>query len=177
MLREPDGLDYSAKVWGWGFTILIVSAVGVSLAAPLFIHLAMPPEYLAAARYIPWLVGICVLNELAALCSVGCYARNNSSLVLAVNGAAAVVAVAGYLLLIPSYGIEGAIAATILAHFLRIGLFIWLGHKSAPIAYPFAATAGSPSRAWPRDATCCACVRRASAPPTTRRRRGTRASR
>lgn len=137
VLREPGGLEYSARAWGWGVTILLVSAVGVSLVAPPFIHLAMPPEYLAAAAYVPWLVAICVLNELAGLSNVGCYAKQNSSMVLGVNGAAAVVALGGYLLLIPEYGIMGAVGATIFAHVLRIGLFVALGRKEAPIAFPF----------------------------------------
>ena len=109
----------------------------VFLIAPVFIHLAMPEAYLAAAVFVPWLVGITVLNELSALCNVGCYARNNSTLVLAINSAAAVVAVAGYVLFIPSYGIAGALGATIAGQVLRLALFVVLGRREAPIEYPF----------------------------------------
>ena len=140
ILEQPDGLQRSADIIGMGFTVLLVSAAAISLAGPLFIHWTMPAEYVQASLYLPWLIGITVLNESNSLLNVGVYRKNHGFLVLLINGIAAAVALAGYWLTIPDYGIVGAIVVTILAQSIRLVLFVIIGQHSAPIPYPFLRT-------------------------------------
>lgn len=140
VLEEPDGLQKSADIIGMGFTILLVSAAAISLAGPLFIHLTMPEEYMQATRYLPWLIGITVLNESNSLLNVGVYRKNHGFLVLMINSICAAIALIGYWLFVPEYGIVGAIAVTILAQSVRLVLFVIIGQRSAPIPYPFVRT-------------------------------------
>jgi hypothetical protein len=46
-----------------------------------------------------------------------------------------VVAVVGYIMLVPAHGVAGAIAATIAGHLARLICFIWHGRARAPIPY------------------------------------------
>ncbi len=136
VLTQPGGLEESAWAWGIGFSVLTVSALGVALAGPVFIEVALPKSYAGASAYLPFVVVVCFLNELNTLCNVGAYARSNGLAVLFANFAGALVAVAGYALLAPHYGVAGIIAAMIAGHLARLGLFLWVGHEAAPIQYP-----------------------------------------
>lgn len=139
VLSQPGGLEESAWAWGIGYSMLILSALGVCLAGPVFIDLAFPHNYAKASIYLPFLVLVCVLNELNALCNTGTYARTNGLGVLLANGSGAVVAILGYALFAPSYGVPGVIAATIAGHIVRLVIFLKSGEALAPIRYPFAA--------------------------------------
>lgn len=136
VLAEPDGLARSARVVSYGFVILFASGILVILAASLFIELAMPQSFHAAIQFLPWVVLITGLNEIATLVNVGSFARPHGREILFINGLGGLTAVLFYLLLVSSHGVYGAIAATILGHGLRIGLFLWLGRSLAPIPYP-----------------------------------------
>lgn len=134
VLDQPDGKVRHAEMWSVGFVILLVGAVSVTLIMPVFIRFGLPPAYEGALVYLPWLVLASVLNELAGLSNAGSYKRANGFELLGVNVLAATVAVSGYLFLIPQFGIAGAIAATLVAHCLRVGLFIMRGRECAPVA-------------------------------------------
>ena len=140
VLEEKDGLQRSAEIVGMGFTFLLISATIISLIAPLFIHWTMPAEYMQATLYLPWLIGIAVLHESNTLLNVGVYLKKHAFLVLLINSVCAIVALTGYWLFVPDFGIVGAIAATIAAQALRLVLFVTIGHHAAPIPYPFLRT-------------------------------------
>ena len=140
VLEEANGLQRSAETIGMGFTVLLTSATIISLIGPLFIHWTMPVEYMQATLYLPWLIGIAVLHESNTLLNVGVYRKKHAFLVLLINGTCAAVALVGYWLFVPSYGIVGAIAATITAQALRLIMFVTIGHHAAPIPYPFLRT-------------------------------------
>lgn len=133
VLDLPDGIGRNAKVWNTGFVILTAGAAFTALAMPLFIHFGLPPAYAGALVYLPWLVAASVLNELVSLSSAAAYKRRAGYEVLAVNSAAACVALALYLALIPPFGIFGAIAATLAAHAVRLTLVVFRARDIAPV--------------------------------------------
>ncbi|MFO1161062.1 MAG: hypothetical protein U1E60_19630 [Reyranellaceae bacterium] len=135
VLGEPDGLQRSADAVALGFAMLIAGAASIAIAGPAFVRLVLPPSYAPAATWIPWLVAACALNETASLLNVGCYVRRTAWCVTAVNAVGAAAAILGYWLLIPASGIEGAIAATLLAQGARVLGFLVVGHRFAPIPY------------------------------------------
>jgi len=141
VLAEPDGLRRSADSVALGFAVLAGAAATVAIGGPAFIHLALPAAYAGAASFVPWLVLASVMNESASLLNVGVYARKTAWRVAAVNGAGAVAALAGYALLIPRAGIDGAIAATLVAQAVRIAGFLWAGRVDAPVPYRVVAMA------------------------------------
>ena len=136
-LHKPGGLAQSATIWGLGMSIILLSALMVSLAGPLFIAVVLPKTYLEAAYLLPLLVATQVLHQAAILSNVGCYARDNGMQVLSIDMFGALVAIIGFLTLTPLYGLYGIIFSMVIVEFLRIALYLFLGHSTAPIPYPF----------------------------------------
>jgi len=119
-LKEPGGLERSAEVWGVGLAILVLSAMGVSLLAPIFIHAFLPATFFGAIALLPLLVVTASMHAIAGMTEVGSYARETGYRVLLIDVIGATVAIAGFMLLIPTYGVYGAIAAVVIAQIVRI---------------------------------------------------------
>ena len=137
ILSKPTGLAESRWAWGLGYSVLLLSAMGIALAAPLFITLFLPSSYAGAIAFVPFVIVVCFLNELNTLTNVGAYARSDGLGVLAVNLSGASLSVLGYLLLTHPFGVYGVLAAMIAGHVLRLALFLWIGRSVAPIDYPY----------------------------------------
>lgn len=137
VLRQPGGMETSARGVTVGLVLLAAGALAACLGAPLLITYLAPPAYRAALEYLPYLALAAALNEICSLVNVGAYAERRGYRVLAVNGAGAAVALVLYALLTPRYGVWGAIVATLAGHTTRLGLYLALGRRSAPIAYPW----------------------------------------
>jgi O-antigen/teichoic acid export membrane protein len=136
-LHQPGGLERSARAIGYGFVLLTLSCVFVCFAGFAFILLALPAAYAGAASYLPWVVLLCALNECSGFLSTAVYQSRAGFGALAINVIGAVVAVIGYAGLIAPYGVIGAIAATVIAQSVRIGLFAAVGHRFAAIPYAY----------------------------------------
>ena len=101
----------------------------------MFIAAFLPPEFFGAIALLPLLVATQCLHALSGITEVGSYARETGYHVLFIDLSGAVVAVLGFLLLIPTYGPYGAIAAVVFGHLTRIGGYILDGKTLAPIRY------------------------------------------
>jgi O-antigen/teichoic acid export membrane protein len=135
-LSAPGGLEKSATAWGLGFSVLTLSCLAVALGGPILIQLALPPSYASATIYLPFAVLVCFCNELNTLCNVGAYARSNGFYVFGANASGAAVAIIGYALLVPQFGVAGVLAAMIAGHLTRLVVFVRIGRNIAPIRYP-----------------------------------------
>ncbi|MFX8453511.1 hypothetical protein ABTL48_21175, partial [Acinetobacter baumannii] len=62
-LHRPGGLDESRWAWGLGYSVLVLSALAIALAAPVFIALFLPKSYAGASVFLPLVVVVCALNE------------------------------------------------------------------------------------------------------------------
>jgi O-antigen/teichoic acid export membrane protein len=131
-----DGAANTANIAGIGFAVLIIGAAGVALAGPLFIEWFLSPAYQASVIYLQLLVGIAVLNQACTLVSLGIYNRPTGIGVFGANLIAASIALVGYSVLIPIYGVMGAIGATYIAYACRFALFYAVGRSFAPVRYP-----------------------------------------
>jgi O-antigen/teichoic acid export membrane protein len=119
VFHQPAGLERSAKAVGLGFVVLTCGALAVAVTGSLFITLALPPSYARAAVFL----------------------GHRTTGVMVINAAGAAIALTGYIVLVPHYGVAGAIAATLAGQSLRFILFALHGHKRAPIPYPIPAIA------------------------------------
>ncbi len=134
-LQEPGGLERSADFWGLGVAVLIVSATGVALLAPVFIVAVLPVAFVGAIALLPLLVVTQTLHALSGLTEVGSYARETGYRVLLIDVCGAVVAVAGFTLLIPKLGAYGAIAAVVVGQLVRLSGYVLDGKALAPVHY------------------------------------------
>lgn len=136
LAEQPGGPERVVRVVVLGFLVVVFGSLALAIVAPWLLRCLFPPAYGAATAYIPWLLIAFALQELGTLFSIGTYARTNGYLPLAINGAAAIVALLLYLLLIPRFGVEGAIAATIAAQLFRTMLVYFSSQHYVPLAYP-----------------------------------------
>lgn len=136
VLAEPDGRARSSRVVAAGAALLMLAGGAVALAGPTLVSLLAPAAYAPAGRMVPLLALALVLQLASSMANVGCYARRTGTQPLAVNTAAAGVALALYLLLIPRFGVDGAIAATVAAQAARLALFAALSQHTAPLDWP-----------------------------------------
>jgi O-antigen/teichoic acid export membrane protein len=157
-LRQPGGLEYSARAWGIGVGVLIFSATGVGLAGPALIALAFPEPYAGAGALVPLTILAQCLHTLGDLSSTGSFARDTGYRVLLINWIGAGVAIAGYVYTVPIYGVYGAIGSIIVGETVRLVLCLIDGAKLAPIPYPWRAVA---------FAACAAVAILALAPPVS----------
>ncbi len=137
VLKQPGGLETSARGVAIGMTLLAAGAVISGVGAPVLVNLLLPHAYRAALPFLPWLVIAVALNETCSLVNVGAYAGNHGYRVLGVNSAGAAVALVGYIALTQPFGVWGAIAATIAGQSVRLALFLRFGRHDAPIPYPW----------------------------------------
>ncbi len=136
VLAGPDGVARTARTVGVGLSLVVLSASVAALGGPFAIVWLTPAAYHGAVAYVPWLALAAALHAVASLVNAGCYLGRTGVRPMAVNGAAAVLALAGYVLFIPGWGVAGAIAATLFAQTARIGLFLHLGQRAAFVPYP-----------------------------------------
>ncbi|MDG1286204.1 MAG: lipopolysaccharide biosynthesis protein [Rickettsiales bacterium] len=135
MLKETDGALRSARSVMLGVGYITAAAMIVSLTAPWLIIWLTPASYHDAGDWVPLLCGIAALHAITNLMNIGVYAGKTGWMPSAINIASAVIALAGYLLLIPSYGVSGAVGATYLAFAIRFILFLSLSQRRIPIPY------------------------------------------
>lgn len=133
VLAGSNGRERSSETVMAGMTLLIVAAAAVSLTAPYIVALLAPAAYAPSAALVPPLTVAVALHLSCSMVNVGIYARDTGWLSLAVNAGAALVAVMFYSLLIPRFGVEGAIAATIIAQTARCMTLGWLSQRTAPL--------------------------------------------
>lgn len=135
VLQEENGFARSADAVLAGFGFLLCGAVGVAMLAPFAFEWVLPPAYAPALALLPALIAVAVLHETCSLMNVGAFAGSTGVPPLVVNTIGAVVAVVGYIVLVPAHGVAGAIAATIAGHLARLICFIWHGRARAAIPY------------------------------------------
>jgi O-antigen/teichoic acid export membrane protein len=137
VLAQPDGAERTARVIRLGVAGIAVAAAGTAAFAPPLIAALSPASYAPAMEMLPWLVLALAVQMLSSLVNVGCYVGKTTGLPLAVNTAAAAVALALYVALIPRLGVDGAIIATVAAQLMRLAIFTILSQRRVRIALPY----------------------------------------
>ncbi|WP_127088774.1 lipopolysaccharide biosynthesis protein [Aquabacter cavernae] len=137
VLYEPHGVARSAHVVGLGLVIIMAAAVAVSLGGPLVIQLLTPAAYHPAIYLIPWIALIYAVQEVASLLELGSFLRRDGFVPLATNAFGAAVVLVLYWLLIPPYGVSGAIAATLIAQLARTVVIHLVSQYYVRLPYDF----------------------------------------
>ncbi len=137
VLREADGAARSARLAGFGAALGLLCAAGAAVLGPLLVIVLTPPAYHGGIGLLPWMAAIIAIQGLGSMVNVGCYIGRSAVMAMAVNLGGAATAILLYVLLIPRYGLAGAIMATLVAQTLRMIAFGVFSLRRAPIPYPF----------------------------------------
>lgn len=140
VLAQPDGAERTARVIRLGVAGIAIAAAGTAAFAPPLIGALSPAAYAPAMAMLPWLVLALALQMLSSLVNIGCYVGKTTGLPLAVNAAAAIIALVLYLALIPRLGVDGAIIATVIAQLVRLVIFATLSQRRVQLALPYRLT-------------------------------------
>jgi O-antigen/teichoic acid export membrane protein len=124
VLAGVDGERRHARMSALGIAWALAAAGGIALVGPMAVGLLTPEPYHAAAGWLPWLALAAALQLAGSLVNVRSYAQRTGILPSLVNASAAAVTLSGYLTLIPTYGVAGAIASTIAGLSVRLTLFL-----------------------------------------------------
>lgn len=108
----------------------------MSLLVPWFVRQFLPPAYHHALTFLPWLLLVGALRLGANLLGLGGVMRSQGRWQFAASLVLACVGVLAFSLLIPIWGAQGAIAALVLVHSLRLVSFVLISQHLFPIVYP-----------------------------------------
>ncbi len=110
-------------------TYVLFFLLGYCLMLPLFVHIMTAEAFYDAAIYAPILTASLVLHMWSEFFSFSLFLKKRTGLLAKIEIFNAIFALGCYWLLIPIWGIKGAVLATILSYSFRLFLMYKLGQK------------------------------------------------
>ena len=97
----------------------------------------MTPEiYHEAVKFLPGLLLAVAFRSVADLLNIGCFTQTDSRLQMCLNMAVSALGFTALVVLIPMFGIIGAIAACLLAAVLKMCVFYGFSQRLIWLPYP-----------------------------------------
>ena len=115
--------------------VLLTTAVGITLYVEDVLRIMATPAFYSAADVVPVILVAYVLQAWASVQDIGILVQERTELLTFANLVSAVVAVAGYALLIPPFLQWGAAVATVLAFATRYVLTYRFSQQLWPLRY------------------------------------------
>jgi len=133
--KRPDRDPIYARVFIYLNLGLITAALGTSLFAGDVLRIIADPAFHSAASYVPIIVAAYVLHCWASFLNVGIYVSEKTEYFAIANWAAAAIAVAGYLVLIPHWHAWGAATVAFVSLAVRFWLSYYFSQRLWPVEY------------------------------------------
>ena len=135
--RDPGVDRFYTRVFTYFCVALVVAGLGMSLVIRDVVHLVAPQTYWRASGLVPWIVLAYVLNGLGTYFELGMKLRDKTGYLGWIFVATCVLCVGLYWVLIPRYGMFGAVAATVIAFlFKAVLVYVW-SQRLVPIQFEF----------------------------------------
>ncbi len=135
-LASPEGRAQYAQVWGYGMATILLPSMGLALLGPVIVQLIFPLSYNGALAYLPGAILAMAMSLVAQFSNGGVHARGDGMGVLAIDAIGALTAVTLLFVLVPEFGVHGAIASMVMAHTIRAILFHVCGQRVARVEHP-----------------------------------------
>jgi O-antigen/teichoic acid export membrane protein len=135
---RPDRDQIYSRMFLYVNVYLCTLAVGVSLFAGDLLRIVAAPAFHPAGALVPLIALAYVFYGWTSFLNLGILMRERTELVTAATWMAAVVALAGYISLIPPLGRTGAAIATVVAYAVRAGAVYALAQRTWPVRYDWA---------------------------------------
>nr|WP_086940424.1 lipopolysaccharide biosynthesis protein [Thaumasiovibrio occultus] len=131
------GQRYTAAMTIQGCNLAtLLSAAIITFATP-FLLIWLPESYHQVANILPWLVGLMLIKTFSTLLNVGCYYQKQSHTLVVIAILSAIIALVCMWLLIPRFGIVGAIISGFIVQSVRCGLFLVISQSLLRMHYPY----------------------------------------
>ncbi|MCJ8300151.1 MAG: polysaccharide biosynthesis C-terminal domain-containing protein, partial [Pseudomonadales bacterium] len=135
-LQRHNGREICAKYASLGIAIALLSALLISFLGPMLVRLLTPERFHQSIPYIPYLTMLAAVHNITATLGFGMLSANTTWRPAIIDGSAAAIGLIGYLVLIPIWGIWGAISATTIALTLRLIFTYRLSQQVLHLPYP-----------------------------------------
>jgi len=134
-LKEKNGVQKCADTCRLGIVYITGITVFVASLAPVMLVYIVPISYHGAVQYIPFLCGLMAVHLITNILNLGCYSAKTTKSPMFIDIFSALLALIGYMILIPAFDIMGTIYATTIALTIRLTLMVWIGQKTKFIPY------------------------------------------
>lgn len=141
-LNDSQGIKTSARITLIGVTLTLGCAVAMAYFAPILIRALTPPSYHMAVTYIPWMAMIMAIKGAGDLMNMGCFIGESTRSYMYISLCTASTALAGFMLLIPTWGPMGAIWSLLLAHSLRFCMTLAYSQRKLTLPYAYSRLIG-----------------------------------
>jgi O-antigen/teichoic acid export membrane protein len=115
--------------------LLISAALGITLFASDGLRLLTLPAFYPAAKIVPVVLIAYIFQSWTGMQDVGIHLRERTEFITLANWIAALVAIAGYMLLIPRWLGWGAAIATVLSFGVRYLIILRVSLRFLPVHY------------------------------------------
>ncbi len=133
--REPDAKTVFAKMTTYGVAVLVLLAAGTTAVARDAVLVLLSPEWIDAARVIPFIAVGLALQGVYLLTSIGLNLTSRTELYPVATFAAVGVGLGSGVLLMPAYGVVGAAIAFMLSYATQTGVAFVLAQRCYPMSY------------------------------------------
>ncbi|MGD9634616.1 MAG: polysaccharide biosynthesis C-terminal domain-containing protein, partial [Pirellulales bacterium] len=124
--QVSDRLNLILKLTAIG---MLAASVLILLGAPLLFHLAFEGRYNEGLAVLPWTLAYCVWYAILIVAQNYIWCAEKTKLGSVPLGIGLVVNILLNIVLIPLWGLYGAVFATTLSTGLALGLLYWLNHR------------------------------------------------
>jgi O-antigen/teichoic acid export membrane protein len=135
IMKTPSGDHLFSRVFTYVTLLLCFCALAIVVFVGPFIRLMTPATYRAAIGLAPWICGAYVLRSMGDYVRTLFYVDKRPGMDARLNICGALVATAGYFLLIPRYKALGAAIATLLSFAVTFGLAVGWSNRLHKIHY------------------------------------------
>lgn len=136
--NDPTAPEFYARVFRYFSLGLLTAGVGMSLVIVDVIRLVAPPSYGQAARLVPLIVVAYVLNGIGSYFELGLKLENRTPLLGAIFAGTCALCLGLYAVLIPRWGMFGAVLATVIAFAVKAVWVYVTAERAHPIRFRFA---------------------------------------
>lgn len=113
---------------------LVLCAIMLILA-PIVFTLILPLSYQSNTWLLPTLILIVALRHHSDLLNIGCFIHRNALFVTLNNGASALIVLGLLALLVPSFGVLGAVIALLIAQVFKACMFFYFSQNLEPLDF------------------------------------------
>lgn len=138
--KRPDRASIFDRAFTYMNLLLGFAAVGVALFAHDVIRVMAAPPFHSASIFVAPITLMFIFQAWSSFHNVGLMITERTGWYAAANWIGALVAVMGFLTLIPAFGVWGAIATGFVAFLVRFLVVYWMGQRVWFLPYRWAPT-------------------------------------